>query len=330
MDGLFLFILMSLLWQTISALFTVEVEQGSYQAQYQGNVTMGCMFQPGTGDLTVVWQRVSPGKNLEVYRLEHGKEDLETQDPSFSGRTRLVMEDLASGWARLEITHLGINDSGTYQCLLEMGGADYKQTELSVKASYKAIIQTLERSTMGGELELGCQSVGYPLASVTWMDGTFQELPSNVTSVRTPEQLFQVTSKLKVQSSVMNNYTCVFEERNMQNTRSARFIIPDDIQDHPRNSNTPIIVIPCLVVAGLIITIILYYSRQKGSRRDTKHIFVTAEEGTSVATMGVKPMENLRKVLRTNCTESSTNEEAREHLAVFCEKACCGTPQQSS
>lgn len=79
---------------------------------------------------------------------------------------------------------------------------------------------------MGGELELGCQSVGYPLASVTWRDGTARELPSNVTSVRTPEQLFQVTSKLKVQSSDMNNYTCVFEEKSMQNTRSARFNIP--------------------------------------------------------------------------------------------------------
>ena len=79
---------------------------------------------------------------------------------------------------------------------------------------------------MGGELELGCQSVGYPQASVTWRDGTFRELPSNVTSVRTPEQLFQVTSKLKVQSSDMNNYTCVFEERSMQITRSAIFNIP--------------------------------------------------------------------------------------------------------
>ena len=66
----------------LPALFTVEVEQGSYQAQYQGSVTMGCMFQPGTGDLTVVWQRVSPGKNLEVYRLEHGEEDLETDRKS--------------------------------------------------------------------------------------------------------------------------------------------------------------------------------------------------------------------------------------------------------
>lgn len=318
MDKVFLVILTSLLWQTVSALFTVDVEQGSYQAQFQGNVTMGCRFQPQSGkepaDLTVIWQRISPGQTREVYRFENGKADLEAQDPWFRSRARLVLEELGEGRAKLEVTQLRINDSGTYQCQVEMGGADYKQIDLSVKAAYTTVKKTVKRLKEEGELELGCESEGYPLTSVTWMDGTFQELPSNLTSVRTPEQLFQVTSRLKVKSSDRNNYTCVFGVEGLRSTQSARFFIPDELLEPHSYSNHHVILIPCLLVVTVIFFSLWYYRRRKGLTPDTQ------EKGHLHEVCGV-PVENPEEVLKASSSRSPAEEEVREHLAASCEDA---------
>ena len=118
-----------------SALFTVQVTRPSHQAEFGGNVTMECTFLSGGSEqnLSVFWSRIHPDSFMEVYRMENGKEDLQFQNPRYRGRVQLRRSELKNGRAVLEISNLRINDSGMYQCLMEMGGADYKQTALTVR-----------------------------------------------------------------------------------------------------------------------------------------------------------------------------------------------------
>lgn len=71
---------------------------------------------------------------------------------------------------------------------------------------------------------LSCESEGYPESSVTWQDGHLQRIDPSTTAVSTPEQLFKVTSEIRVPSLDKNNYTCSFTNDGI----SATFHIPGE------------------------------------------------------------------------------------------------------
>ncbi|XP_024237142.1 programmed cell death 1 ligand 2 isoform X1 [Oncorhynchus tshawytscha] len=276
MEQTFLLVLQVVLWPTLAALFTVEVDSPFHVAEFGGVVTMGCRFQPGGQgpDLSVIWHRIWPPPVVEVYRLENRQEDLTSQNHQYRGRVRLVTEEMTNGWAKLEVSMLRINDSGTYQCLVEMAGADYKQTTLTVKASYKTIVKSMKRRR-GDEVELVCESEGYPLATMTWKDRSLGNIKSNDTTVRTPDQLFQVTSTITVKSSDKNNYTCALvEEGDVPKGPSARFDIPDEIDLPPamhsksKCDTLSIALGTSLTVAMVIAAAIFGYRRWRGRPGD--------------------------------------------------------------
>ncbi|CDQ85362.1 programmed cell death 1 ligand 1 isoform X1 [Oncorhynchus mykiss] len=273
MEQAFLLVLHVVLWPTLAALFTVEVDSLSHVAEFHGDVTMGCRFQPGGWDpnLSVVWQRVQPLPDVEVYRMDNGQEDLTSQNLQYRGRARLVSEELTNGWAKLHVSSLRINDSGVYRCLVELGGADYKQTTLTVKATYKTIIKSMQRRG-GDEVELACESEGYPLATINWRDKSLRNIKSNDTVVKTPDQLFHVTSKITVKYAEKNNYTCALVEKGEATKGpSARFDIPDEIPVIESKPNTLSIVLgTTLTVAMIIAATIFGYRRQKGRLRTLK------------------------------------------------------------
>ncbi|XP_035632651.1 programmed cell death 1 ligand 1-like isoform X2 [Oncorhynchus keta] len=276
MEQAFLLVLQVVLWPTLAALFTVEVDSPFHVAEFRGVVTMGCRFQPGGQgpDLSVIWHRIWPPPVVEVYRLENRQEDLTSQNPQYRGRVRLVTEEITNGWAKIEVSMLRINDSGIYQCLVEMAGADYKQTTLTVKASYKTIVKSMKRRR-GDEVELVCESEGYPLATMTWKDRSLGNIKSNDTTVRTPDQLFQVTSTITVKSSDKNNYTCALvEEGEVPKGPSARFDIPDEIDlplamhSKSKCDTLSIALGTSLTVAMVIAAAIFGYRRRRGRPGD--------------------------------------------------------------
>jgi hypothetical protein len=79
----------------------------------------------------------------------------------------------------------------------------------------------------GDEVQLACESEGYPLATINWRDKSLRNIKSNDTVVKTPDQLFHVTSKITVKYSEKNNYTCALVEKGEATKGpSARFDIP--------------------------------------------------------------------------------------------------------
>ncbi|XP_058853289.1 programmed cell death 1 ligand 1-like isoform X3 [Acipenser ruthenus] len=119
-----------------TALFTVEMAKTLYLAEFGNTVKMECRFPTGGSldSINVYWHRMlSNGSEYEVYTLLNGNQDLQSQHPEYKGRVHMKPDLLRKGRAELEISNVKISDSGSYRCLIKMGGADYKQATLSVK-----------------------------------------------------------------------------------------------------------------------------------------------------------------------------------------------------
>lgn len=77
-------------------------------------------------------------------------------------------------------------------------------------APYKTVTKRLQKVDGSDEALLTCQSDGYPEPSVQWWDGHGRPVNASTAVARTPQQLFAVTSEIRVRFPDDNNYTCSF------------------------------------------------------------------------------------------------------------------------
>ncbi|XP_044030586.1 CD276 antigen-like [Siniperca chuatsi] len=319
MDWALVVVLQVMFQPSLSVLFTVEAERSMYESEFGGDVVMGCRFQPKLSNphdkLKVTWQRVnhSPQK---VYRMDNWTEDLAFHDPDYLGRVKLHTEELKDGWAKLQISRLRINDTGTYQCLVQTKeGADYKKITLSVVAPYKAVTKHIQKTAEGDEVLLTCQSEGYPESSVTWQDGNLRNLNPNTTAVSTADQLFKVTSQIHVRSSDKSNYTCYF------NGHSATFHIPDEIPIPPVKNDALIVILSIGVIMVVITAAVFMYRRRKGySNPSTKNLSVD-DRGRSVSAAAClqvnKENEEEKTIFNEGCMEENLGALVKSRYSDF-------------
>ncbi|KAM9338166.1 uncharacterized protein ABDE67_017725 [Symphorus nematophorus] len=335
MDWALLLVLQVMFQPSLSVLFTVEAEQTMYESEFGGDVVMGCRFQPKLSNpddhLTVTWHWISSTLLREVYRIDNGVEHLESQHPDYQGRVRLLTEELEEGWAKLQVSRLRINDSGSYQCVVQtVEGADYKVITLSIKAPYKAVTKHIQKVAEGDEVLLTCQSEGYPYSSVMWIDGHLQRINSSTTAVPTPDQLFNVTSEIRVPSSDKNNYTCRFTNDGY----SATFHIQDEIPIPPVKNDDLIIALSVGLIMLAIIVAVLTYQRRKGSSAPSTRNPLVGGRGRSVSAADCLQVnneneeeitvfnegyteENLGVLVRDRYSNFFFSADARRHLDAF-------------
>ncbi|XP_029469602.1 programmed cell death 1 ligand 1 isoform X2 [Rhinatrema bivittatum] len=219
-------------WCSINALFTVEIAQSVYVAHYGSTVNMTCMFPVAGGinmkDLKVYWHHKYSLQAMEkeIYLLDGGKENLNMQDAGYRGRATLLKDELYRGHAVLQIANVKLTDAGTYVCLIIYGGADHEQVTLQVKAPFKKI-NKLEKTIPDSEeeeIDLICQSEGFPKAEVIWQNEE-QDLSDKAnTSYRiNVEQLYNITTVLRVSTIVNTTYRCIFWNKELQENTSEFF-----------------------------------------------------------------------------------------------------------
>ncbi|KAM6975555.1 uncharacterized protein LKV04_014902 [Tautogolabrus adspersus] len=330
MDWTLLLVLQVMFQPSLTVLFTVEVEQTTYDSEFGGDIVLGCRFQPHLSsphaDLKVTWHRIQTASTQHVYWLANGKEHLESQDPAYRGRVKLLTEELKNGLARLQISKLKISDSGTYTCLVQTSeGADYKPIALSVKAPYKAITKHIQKAAEGDGVLLTCQSKGYPQSSVVWQDGNMQILSANTTTVSTADQRFEVTSQAHVRSSDPNNYTCSF----VRDGSSATFWIPDETPVLHEDNNVLTIVL-CIGVTMVAITVaVLMYRRQKGCRNSSTRNLLVNGAGRTVSSAFCLQIDKENEEEITIFNEGSTEENLGAFLkAHYFELSFTEMPRQ--
>ncbi|XP_036443467.1 uncharacterized protein si:ch211-241b2.5 isoform X2 [Colossoma macropomum] len=348
MKGATFTFLLAIMWPSLQALFTVEPEQNSYDGELHKNIRIACRFSPvkNVAQLSVIWQRIDLSPVVDVYRLEKGLENHNFTGKSFQKRARLLKDELDKYRAVLELSQLQINDSGTYQCIVRLEEADYKKTTLTVRAPYTAVKKGIRR--LGNEeVELSCESQGFPLARMVWSDGRLQDLMerSNSSSEKTSEGTYKVISRVTVKESIMDNYTCsILLDGKVQ---SATFDIPGEIPGKSKWSHgyaaIGVIAVMCV---GFVTTSVIVHRRKKGQKnRDSISTICKSSEPnlTVTSTDSLLPKtpffradafafssevcegkaENLREVLKQRYAELSTMAGCALQHSLLCGESQC-------
>ncbi|XP_069736254.1 programmed cell death 1 ligand 2-like isoform X2 [Phaenicophaeus curvirostris] len=256
----------------VSALFTVEVPQQLYVVEYGSNVTMECRF-PVNGSLnlellTVVWQQKSQGlsKSKEVYMLRSGKPFPLSQHHDYIGRAALLHSELKLGRAILQIASVKVTDGGSYLCLIEYQGVDYKHITLEVKAFYKKINTQVIRKPGEDKFVFMCQSEGFPLAEVFWQNEEKLNLSgsANTTYTLTTDGLYNVTSLLTFKPSISENYSCVFWNKELNGETSAHVSTSALVStQYSRRKSLISFVIPACVVVAVLLSVLIIFQKRK-------------------------------------------------------------------
>ncbi|XP_073681182.1 uncharacterized protein [Garra rufa] len=341
MRGTLVVIFQALLWLVVSAsaLFTVSLEKSIYEAELHGDIKLVCMFAKvkSLSDLTVIWSRLEPKPDVNVYWLERGKENHNYTSAAFIKRAHLIHEQLNENRAVLHLKKLRIKDSGTYRCIVKEGDdGDYKQVMLNVTAPYTAIKKTIIK-TGQDEVELSCESQGFPSAQVIWSDGQNTNLTemSNSTTRSTHEDLIQVISKLTVKRDLVNNYSCSFLVKG-EIQQTATFKIPDEILTQCSAQYAWIIAVVVVLLAIVLISVILRRRKngQKNRRNESSNcafLFPHSSSGktdslltvneNSLKTCDINSEEtaekSLRNVLIRQYSHLYTNAEMKSRLVSY-------------
>ncbi|XP_012502844.1 PREDICTED: programmed cell death 1 ligand 1 isoform X2 [Propithecus coquereli] len=251
-------------WHLLNA-FTITVPKDLYVVEYGSNVTIECRFpvekQLDLISLVVYWEM----DNKNIIQFVRGEEDLKVQDSSYRDRARLLKDQLFLGSAALEITDVKLRDAGVYRCMISYGGADYKRITLKVNAPYRKINQRISMDPATSEHELTCQAEGYPKAEVIWTSNDHQVLrgQTTITSSNREEQLFNVTSTLRVNTSANEIFYCTFRRLNLEENNTAELIIPEPPTVLPQDERTHLVILGAVpLFLGVALTILFCLRKQ--------------------------------------------------------------------
>ncbi|KAM9206820.1 programmed cell death 1 ligand 2 [Dugong dugon] len=242
------------LWQT-AAFFTVTVPKELYVVDHGSNVTLECDFD-------------TRGP-VELGAITASLQKKENDTFSHNERVTLLEEQLPLGKALFHFPRVHVSDAGYYRCLIVYKSSwDYKYLTLKVKGSYKKINTHVLRVPGTGEVELTCQAEGYPLAEVSWPDVS---VPANTSHTKTPENLYQVTSVLRLKPHPGQNFSCVFWNENVKERTSAIIDLQDQMKlEDPATVLFHVFIPTCIITLIFVAAMLILRKRlcQKLSSRE--------------------------------------------------------------
>ncbi|XP_018558874.1 butyrophilin-like protein 2 isoform X1 [Lates calcarifer] len=198
-------------------------------AQPGDDVILSCRLDPpiSASSETVEWTR--PGLDPEyVHVHQDGRLLHQIQNPSYSRRTRLFVDELEHGNVSMKIFKVKLSDEGTYRCFIPS-----VQKEASVQLLVGSVSVTVIEETSGesGEVVLDCKSKGwYPEPEVLWLDGEGNLLSAGPTeTVRGPDDLYTVSSRVTVEKRHSNSFTCRVQQNKTNQTRERTIYLLDEI-----------------------------------------------------------------------------------------------------
>uniref|UniRef100_A0A4W6DRJ0 Ig-like domain-containing protein n=1 Tax=Lates calcarifer TaxID=8187 RepID=A0A4W6DRJ0_LATCA len=262
------------------------------------DVILPCHLEPpiSASSETVEWTR--PGVHPKyVHVHQDGRLLYEIQNPSYSRRTRLFVDELKHGNVSMKIFKVKLSDEGTYRCLIPS-----VQKEASVQLLVGAVssptisLAGLDKSISAVVLE--CESKGwYPEPEVLWLDGEGNLLSAGPTeTVRGPDDLYTVSSRVTVEKRHSNSFTCRVQQNKTNQTRETKIHVPGD---YFAVTHCPIVPACISLTAGFIFIFALLRCRQKRKVICNNHMMRTRDEGVAAILMDQKTgLENLRNQIK--------------------------------
>uniref|UniRef100_A0A8P4G2P8 Ig-like domain-containing protein n=1 Tax=Dicentrarchus labrax TaxID=13489 RepID=A0A8P4G2P8_DICLA len=189
------------------------------------DVILPCHLEPA-GDatgLTVEWTRPDLDPKL-VHLRRDGVEHVSEEHPLYERRTSLSIDKLKCGDISLTLSKVKLSDAGTYKCLVPPDRPE-SAVELTVGSVSSPEIDI---SKVSNGVLLECKSKGwYPEPEVVWLDGEGNLLSAGPTeTVRGPDDLYTVSSRVTVEKRHSNIFTCRVQQKDINQTRETHIQLP--------------------------------------------------------------------------------------------------------
>uniref|UniRef100_A0A3B4TGD3 Ig-like domain-containing protein n=1 Tax=Seriola dumerili TaxID=41447 RepID=A0A3B4TGD3_SERDU len=192
------------------------------------DTVLPCQLEPAMDafKMTMEWGRLDLDPRF-IYVWHDGKALLDDQNTAYKGRTSLAIDKLKHGDISLKLSKVKVSDHGTYRCYIPKQSKQYF-VELLVAAISSPGISLARLHKDSGRVVLQCESKGwYPEPELLWLDGEGKLLSAGPTeTVRGPDDLYTVSSRVTVEKRHSNNFTCRVEQKDINQTRETHFYIP--------------------------------------------------------------------------------------------------------
>ncbi|XP_049424615.1 butyrophilin subfamily 2 member A2-like isoform X1 [Epinephelus fuscoguttatus] len=184
------------------------------------DIILPCHLRPAknVSDMTVEWAR--PDLNPRFVHVWRDGVELESKKhPSYKGRTSVSIDKLKHGDMSLTLSRVTLSDGGQYKCFIP--GLGHSLIQLVVGAVSSPFIVSINITSR--RVALQCESAGwYPEPEVLWLDGEGKLLSAGPTeTVRGPDDLYTVSSRVTVEKRHSNSFTCRVQQRNINQARET-------------------------------------------------------------------------------------------------------------
>uniref|UniRef100_A0A669B344 Putative selection and upkeep of intraepithelial T-cells protein 1 homolog n=1 Tax=Oreochromis niloticus TaxID=8128 RepID=A0A669B344_ORENI len=233
------------------------------------DTVLPCHLDPAVNaaDMTVEWTRsdLTP-RFVHVWR--DGVELVNKKNEAYMERTSLPINNLKLGDISLKLSKVKLSDRGSYKCF-SPALSGQASVELVVGVVSSLIITLMRNSEDSSKVVLQCESAGwYPEPELLWLDGEGNLLSAGPTeTLRGPDDLYTVSSRVTVEKRHSNNITCRVQQRNTNQSRETHTHVPGDLFNPPCSSAGHItisVVVTVLLILAVVSVVWKYRSKCRG------------------------------------------------------------------
>nr|XP_014269230.2 butyrophilin subfamily 2 member A2 [Maylandia zebra] len=231
-------------------------------------VVLPCHVKPemNANGMRLEWARpdLTPGF---VYEWADEKEHVVNKQPSYRGRTSVVKEKLEHGDISLKISNVTISDEGIYRCLVPQVGQEAFIKLIVGAVSFPKVTVISKTSS---RVVLQCESAGwYPEPELLWLDGEGNLLSAGpAETLRGPDDLYTVSSRVTVEKRHSNNITCRVQQRNTNQSRETHIHVPVP------SWSLKLVLVPGLLAVFLSILLTIHRCRVRIHEHDEKEVML--------------------------------------------------------
>uniref|UniRef100_A0A3B4H154 Ig-like domain-containing protein n=1 Tax=Pundamilia nyererei TaxID=303518 RepID=A0A3B4H154_9CICH len=194
------------------------------------DVILPCHVEPAE-DVTaqiLEWTRSDLNPRF-VHVWRSGQDLVNTRNPSYRGRSSLFINELKRGNISLKLSRVKLSDEGTYECSIPlMEKKSFVKLVVASDAATSPVISLSGIDKNRAGVVLQCESAGwYPEPELLWLDGEGNLLSTGPTeTLRGPDDLYTVSSRVTVEKRHSNNITCRVQQRNTNQSRETHKHVP--------------------------------------------------------------------------------------------------------
>ncbi|GCC38318.1 hypothetical protein chiPu_0016832 [Chiloscyllium punctatum] len=290
--GALCLILLLSIHSALADVFRVTGPETPIIASVGGVAVLECQLIPEKPlpGMKIEWARSDSAQHMPIHSYTFGLNVEEQPAPAYRNRTEFFKQEFNQGNVSLRLRDVQLQDEGDYLCMVESRGF-IEQAPMKLKATsfgQRPVIRL--EGYQHNEIGLQCNSSSwYPVPMVHWEDGKGKNMTerSRMTSTKTVDGLYKVSSSIEVTAGSSNTFRCLVRSAILKSSRQSSLSIPDEF--FPRMSRFFIAFILFLILLlGLLVAAGYYqYKQQKQIKELHKRPTIKAAERVIAAAVPV-------------------------------------------